>query len=103
LRNHTDHVLSVSLRVAASGAAALVDHAVTSRSVALAAGARSALTVLVSAGAAGTGFLDVTASAPGVASDSVHHEWAIRPAGERSTIADAVWVDRAGTLALPAG
>lgn len=101
LRNRTDRALSVSLRVAASGAAVLVDRAAAAHSVALPAGATSALTVLMSAGAAGTGALDVTASAPGVAADSVHHEWAIRPAGERSTIADAVWVDRTATLVSP--
>ncbi len=103
LRNRTERALAVSLRVAASGAAALVDRAAASRTVALPAGATQALAVLVSAGAAGSGVLDVSASAPGVAPDAVHHEWAIRPAGERSVIADAAWVDQSATLALPGG
>ena len=103
LRNRTDRALAVALRVAASGTVALADRAASTRTVALAAGATSAMTVLVSAGIAGTGVLDVTASAPGVASDAVHHEWAIRPAGERSVVAGAAWVDRSATLALPGG
>ncbi len=101
LRNRTERALAVSLRVAASGAAALADRGPARRAIAVPAGATVAATVFVVASAVGTGVLDVIASAAGVAPDAVHHEWAIRPAGERSTIADAVWVDRTATLALP--
>ena len=101
LRNRTDRALAVSLHAAASGAAALADHAPAERALALPAGSTAAVTVFVVASTAGTGILDVSASAAGAAPDAVHHEWAIRPAGERSTIADAVWVDRAATLAVP--
>src|SRR5262249_48880124 len=97
-----DRALAVSLRVGASGSAALVDRAPVSRAIALPAGATVATTVFVVASAVGTGILDVSASAAGVEADVVLHEWAIRPAGARSTVADAVWVDRAATLALRA-
>jgi hypothetical protein len=101
LRNRTDRALAVALRVSASGAAALADRASASRAIALPAGATVATTAFVVASSVGAGILDVSASAAGVAPDAAHHEWAIRPAGERSLIADAVWVDRTATLALP--
>ncbi len=101
LRNRTDRALAVSLRVAASGAAALADRAAAARTVAVPAAGTAVTTVFMSGGVAGTGVLDVTASAPGVEPDAVHHEWEIRPAGERAVLADAAWVDRTATLQLP--
>ena len=103
LRNRTDRALRVFLRVAAGGAAALADGTAPAQAITVPAGATVDATLFVVARTVGTAILDVRASAAGIDPDAVHHEWAIRPAGERTVLADAIWVDRSATLALPSG
>jgi hypothetical protein len=103
VRNRTDRALIASLRVAASGAVALLEPARATRALPIAAGSSASVITFVRATAPGGAILDVNVVAPGVAPDAVRHQWSIKPAGERSMIASALWVEREATIPLPAG
>ncbi|HET6147256.1 MAG TPA: alpha-2-macroglobulin family protein [Polyangia bacterium] len=103
VRNRTDRALAASLRIAASGAAALVEPAGAIRVVQVPAGSSATVIAMMRATAPGSAALDVGVSAPGAAPDAVRHQWLIKPAGERSWLTSALWLDREATIALPAG
>ncbi|MEP6653507.1 MAG: alpha-2-macroglobulin family protein [Myxococcales bacterium] len=101
IRNRTDHAVSAAVQVKPSGVVSLADTQGPRRTVAVAARSTASVLVRVRAHAAGAAALDVSVSAQGVPSDSVRHEWQVRPAGEASLAANAVWVEQAATVALP--
>jgi hypothetical protein len=101
IRNRTDRAVSAAVQVKSSGVVSLADAQGPRRTVAVAARSTASVLVRVRALSAGAAALDASVSASGEPSDSVRHEWQVRPAGEASLSANAVWVDHVATVALP--
>ena len=102
IRNRTDRAVSASLRVTPSGAATLADPKRPAGAVAVAARSTASVLVRLRGSSAGTAALDATVSSAGLPSDTLHHEWRVRAAGEASVASSAIWVESGATVALPA-
>ena len=103
VRNRTATAQTVSLHVSASGSARLADLKSASQTLRVPAQSAATATVRVRGVWLGTGSLDVSL-ADGAAKivDRVHHEWAIKPAGEVIMVSNAAVVERETTVTLPA-
>jgi hypothetical protein len=101
IRNRTDRAVSAAVQVKPSGVVSLADPQGPRRTVAVAPRSTASVLVRVRAQAAGVAALDASVSAPGLPTDSVRHEWEVRSAGEASLAANAVWVEKVATVALP--
>jgi hypothetical protein len=103
LRNRTDKPLVASLRLSASGGAALVNPKEAQRVLTLPADSATEFTVAVVGASVSTGVLEASVEGGGLA-DHLRHDWPIRPAGETMLAQNLVWIDGGdkATLSLPA-
>ena len=100
VRNRTGAPLHVTVDAAAEGAAVLDEKPGTARPIDVPAKGARTVRVRVRAAQAGEGRLILTARAPGIPDDVLHHTWEILPAGEQRALTQTAWVEGDHELGL---
>ncbi|MBI5534913.1 MAG: hypothetical protein HY898_19455 [Deltaproteobacteria bacterium] len=101
VHNRTPNAVRASLSIAANGVGSLMYKTDTTRSLTVPGGGATTTSVRVQTSHYGKAGLDVRMDAQGLASDTVHHSWEVKPAGDPMDVNRAVWVDGEQELSLP--